>query len=189
MTDTSYTFLLYRPRETWRDFEVTYKGETIAYRGGMECGTAMLAHRLKERGLPDGPVIVQEIRVKPEHALRQEGSTLYSLAAYYEEWRSGVKRQPVVAAPAEEPVAAEAPKANGKAVDPATVTILRFKGRVITIPQRQAVRLLLEDKGAWHELHAKTKRTVAEQGWVTDPENPELTDDGRDLLRHMGLPA
>jgi len=190
-----YRFSLHRPRESHRDFEVSYKGRTISYRANgisSEWGVARLAKMLRDEGNPDGKVIVTEIHTKAP--LVQEMESLYRLADVID---APEKLQPVVQAEAtvtvDEPKAEVAEEARrgrkAQVVDPVSVAILRFAGRVITLQQRAAVRLAMENPTAWTTLHPKTRRTVADQGWVKDAEAPELTDDGRALLRHMGLGA
>lgn len=81
VTDTPvYRATLYRPREVTQDFEIRHGDHHVVYQPGMEFGAAVLARRLVEAGLPDGELIVQEISVQPEYALRHTFTSIVSLS-------------------------------------------------------------------------------------------------------------
>lgn len=76
---TEYTFILYRPRESHRDFTLTCKehNATITYRPGYENGLAILSQALRNNGADDGPIHVIE---KGPGGLRQRIDSLYIMS-------------------------------------------------------------------------------------------------------------
>lgn len=157
-----YTFILVRPNESWRDFELRCDEHrvSITYRPGFENGLAIAAQAIRNAGAPDGSVAVIE---KRRSGLRQWLPSLYRVSempvGYIRVTEPGEFEPKVVARPA-----VAAPKVGGM-----SRSVFKTLG------------LLLADPKAWADVAGVTKGALKEAGHVEVRSKTEasVTETGR----------
>lgn len=58
--DRTYILSLFRPREAFRDFVLSYGVHKVTYRPGFQRGVVIMAKLLVDAGVPDGRVEIVE---------------------------------------------------------------------------------------------------------------------------------
>jgi hypothetical protein len=158
-----YTFILFRPRESHRDFTMSCKeyNASITYRPGYENGYAILSQALRNIGAEDGPVNIIENRTG---GLRQRLDSLYILS----EMQVFYGRL----TPPEEEQAAEKPK-----LQPAQ------KVGNLTPGVYKALGILKVNPKAWDGMGGKLKGMLKAKDYVVVKNKTEAT------LSETGLSA
>lgn len=171
MSDTPvYQATLLRPREVWRDFELTCNGITVSYRPGWENGLAILCQALRNAGLPDGSMKIAELA---RSGLRQELESIYhisELPTTYERAKAeagNLGERPRPPAPTT-PSAASSPaegSVEGSIARSPDAPLARAGGGIdLSAESRAALSRLRDDEGAWASLQGRLRGVFVARG-------------------------